>query len=74
MIEVASRAGVIAIFAAIGFAIGFLAFLASPGIAEALMQVIPTLTLDPSVVFATITGAAGALISTVTVTAWARRT
>lgn len=70
----ASRAGVIAIFAAIGFGIGFLAFLASPTVAQTLMDVLPTLTLDPSIVFATITGAAGALISTVTVTAWAKRT
>lgn len=69
----ASRVGVIAIFATIGFAVGFLAFLASPAVAQALAAVLPTLTLDPSIVFATITGAVGALISTITVTAWAKR-
>lgn len=69
----ASRAGVVAIFAAIGFAVGFLAYLASPMVGQALLVLIPSLTVDPSIVFATITGAAGALVSTVTVTAWAKR-
>ncbi len=69
----ASRAGVIAIFAAIGFAVGFFAYLASPSVGQALLTVIPNLTVDPSIVFAAIAGAAGALVSTVTVTAWARR-
>lgn len=73
MIVVASRVGVIAAFAAVGFAIGFMAFLASPSVAQWLIEVLPTLTLDPGIVFATITGAAGALISTVTVTVWAKR-
>lgn len=69
----ASRAGVIAIFAAIGFAVGFFAYLASPAVGQALMTLIPALAIDPSIVFAMITGAAGALVSTVTVTAWARK-
>ncbi|MEM2139836.1 MAG: hypothetical protein QXJ74_00065 [Nitrososphaera sp.] len=69
----ASRAGVIAIFAMIGFAVGFFAYLASPVVGQALLALIPTLSVDPSIVFAMITGAAGALVSTVTVTAWARR-
>jgi hypothetical protein len=69
----ASRTGVIAIFAAIGFAVGFLAYLASPVVGQAIMALIPSLSIDPSIVFAMITGAAGALVSTVTVTAWARR-
>lgn len=69
----ASRAGVIAIFAAIGFAVGFFAYLASPVVGQAIMALIPTLQVDPSIVFAMITGAAGALVSTVTVTAWARK-
>ncbi len=69
----ASRTGVIAIFAAIGFAVGFLAYLASPTVGQALLVLIPSLAVDPSIVFAMITGAAGALISTVTVTAWAKR-
>jgi hypothetical protein len=37
------------------------------------MAAIPHLTVDPNIVFAAIAGAAGALVSTVTVTAWARR-
>ena len=69
----ASRTGVIAIFAAIGFAVGFLAYLASPVVGQAIVALIPSLSIDPSIVFAMITGAAGALVSTVTVTAWARR-
>ena len=71
--EMASRAGVIAIFAAIGFGIGFLAYLATPAVGTFLRDVLPTLTIDSSVVFATICGAAGAAISTITVTAWAKR-
>lgn len=69
----ATRTGVIAIFAAVGFTVGFLAFLASPVIGQALIEFLPMLAVDPTIVFATITGVAGALISTVTVTAWAKR-
>ncbi|MEW5840077.1 hypothetical protein [Nitrososphaera sp.] len=69
----ASRAGIIGIFAAVGFVVGFFAFLASPVIGKALVEWIPTLMVDPSIVFAAMTGAVGAAISTITVTAWARR-
>lgn len=69
----ASRTGVIALFAAIGFSVGFFAYLASPAVGHALMTIIPNLAVDPTIVFAAITGAAGALVSTVTVTAWAKR-
>ena len=69
----ASRAGVIAIFAAIGLGIGFLAYMATPAMGTFLRDVLPTLTVDSSVIFATICGGAGAAISTITVTAWAKR-
>ena len=69
----ASRAGVIAIFAAIGFGIGFLAYMATPAMGTFLRDILPTLTVDSSVIFATICGGAGAAISTITVTAWAKR-
>jgi hypothetical protein len=60
-------------FAAIGFGVGFMAFLASPAVSKALGQIIPQLALDQSIVFATICGAAGAAISTSIVSVWARR-
>jgi hypothetical protein len=69
----AVRTGIIAIIATIGFAVGFLAYIASPVIGQALLAVIPALMIDPSIVFAMITGAAGAIVSTVAMTAWARR-
>jgi hypothetical protein len=69
----ASRTAVLAIFGTVGFAIGFLAFLASPLIADALASILPELFVDKNIVFATITGAAGAAISTATVSMWARR-
>lgn len=69
----ASRAGIIGIFSAIGFAIGFLAFLASPAVGNWLATVLPNLVIDQSVVFATMSGAIGAVASTVIVTAWAKR-
>ncbi|MGH9991900.1 MAG: hypothetical protein ACREAZ_04555 [Nitrososphaera sp.] len=65
----ASRVTVLAIFGAVGFLIGFLTFLASPLIAAWL----PTIVLDEALVFATISGAAGAGISTTVVSMWARR-
>lgn len=64
-----SRITILAIFGAVGFSIGFLAFLASPLIAAWL----PTIVLDEAIVFATISGAAGAGISTTVVSMWARR-
>jgi len=67
----ASRTAVLAIFGTIGFAIGFIAFLASPIVADALASIWPQ--LDTTIVFAMITGAAGAAISTATVSVWAKR-
>jgi len=64
-----TRITILAIFGAIGFSIGFLAFLASPLIAAWL----PTIVVDEAIVFATISGAAGAGISTTVVSMWARR-
>ena len=52
-----SRTGILAIFGAIGFAIGFLAFLASPTVANALVSI---LHVDASIVFALVSGVAGA--------------
>jgi hypothetical protein len=69
----ASRAGIIGIFAAVGFAIGFMAYLAAPAVGQYLKEVWPMLMVEPSVIFATICGGAGAAISTITVTAWAKR-
>ena len=65
-----SRTGILAVFGAIGFAIGFLAFLASPTVAHALATI---LHIDANVVFALISGVAGAAISTSVITFWARR-
>ena len=64
-----TRIPVLAIFGTIGFAIGFLSFLAAPLIANWL----PTIVIDQALAFATISGAAGAAISTAIVSAWARR-
>ncbi len=69
----ASRTAVLAIFGTLGFAIGFIAFLASPAVANALASILPQLAVDKSIVFATISGAAGAAISTATVSVWAKR-
>ncbi|MDQ3836553.1 MAG: hypothetical protein M3270_06430 [Thermoproteota archaeon] len=65
-----SRTGILAIFGAVGFAVGFLAFLASPAVAHALSAI---LHVDASTVFALISGVAGAAISTSVITLWARR-
>ncbi len=65
-----SRTGILAIFGAIGFGIGFLAFLASPTVASALASI---LHVDASIAFALISGVAGATISTSVITLWARR-
>jgi hypothetical protein len=69
----ASRTAVLAIFGSIGFAIGFLAFLASPSVTEALAAILPQLAIDKSVVFAIVSGAAGAAISTTAVSMWAKK-
>lgn len=69
----ASRAMVLSAFGAIGFLIGFLAFLASSSMGEILAMILAQLVLDQSLVFATVSGAAGAAISTVVVSMWAKR-
>ena len=66
-----SRTGILAIFGAVGFAIGFLAFLASPTVAQALSTI---LHVDASIVFALVSGVAGAAISTSVINLWARKT
>jgi hypothetical protein len=66
-----SRAGIIGIFAAIGFAIGFMAYLVTPAVGQYLKEMWPM--LDQSIILAMICGGAGAAISTITVTAWAKR-
>ena len=65
----ATRTAVLAIFGSIGFAIGFLAFLATPLIASWL----PTIVVDQAIAFAAISGAAGAAISTTAVSMWAKK-
>ena len=69
----ASRAIALSIFGALGFTIGFLAFLASPAVGSALATLIPQLVVDQGVVFAMISGIAGAAISTTVVSVWAKR-
>jgi hypothetical protein len=64
-----ARIPVLAIFGTIGFAIGFLSFLAAPLIANWM----PTIVIDQALAFATVSGAAGAAISTAIVSVWARR-
>ena len=63
------RTSVLAIFGAIGFAIGSLSFLAAPLLAAWL----PTIIIDQALAFALISGAAGAAISTTVVSVWAKR-
>jgi hypothetical protein len=63
------RTIVLAIFGAIGFAIGSLSFLAAPLVANWM----PTIVIDQAVAFAMISGAAGAAISTTVVSVWAKR-
>jgi hypothetical protein len=67
----AARTIVLAIFGTIGFAIGFLSFLASPGVAAAFASILPQ--LDKSIAFALVSGIAGAAISTTVVSVWAKR-
>jgi hypothetical protein len=63
------RTAVLAIFGAIGFAIGALSFLAAPLVSAWL----PTIVIDQALAFALISGAAGAAISTTVVSVWAKR-
>mgnify|MGYP000747458996 CR=1 FL=1 len=59
----------------IGYAIGFIAYLAFPAIADALAALIPFLMrIDPRLVGATITGFATSLITVAGVAAWAKLT
>ena len=67
----ASRAGIIGMFAAVGFAIGFMAYLATPAVGQYLKEIWPM--LDQNIILAMMCGGAGAAISTITVTAWAKR-
>lgn len=64
-----ARIHILAIFGTIGFTIGFLTFLAAPLLASWL----PTIVIDQALAFATVSGAAGAAISTTVVSMWARR-
>jgi hypothetical protein len=68
-----SRTGVLAIFGAIGFAIGFLVFLATPAITDALAIILPQIIVDKGIAFAMVSGFAGAAISTTVVNVWAKR-
>ncbi|HEU4606108.1 MAG TPA: hypothetical protein VFS46_07715 [Nitrososphaera sp.] len=63
------RAIALAIFGAIGFAIGSLSFLAAPLVATW----VPTIVIDQAIAFAMVSGAAGAAISTTVVSMWAKR-
>jgi hypothetical protein len=64
-----SRTIGLAIFGAIGFAIGSLSFLAAP----LLSAWLPTIVIDQAAAFALISGAAGAAISTTVASMWAKR-
>ena len=68
-----SRTGVLAIFGAIGFAIGFLAFLATPAVTDALAIILPQIAVNKSIAFAMVSGFAGAAISTTVVNVWVKR-
>jgi hypothetical protein len=69
MMIVSSRMALTTLFAGVGFAIGFLVFLASP----VLLKALGGIALQQDIVFATISGFAGAVISTVVAMAWGRR-
>jgi hypothetical protein len=59
----------------IGYAVGFIAYLVFPALAEALATLIPFLmSIDPRLVGATITGLATSLITVAAVAAWAKLT
>jgi hypothetical protein len=59
----------------IGYAVGFIAYLVFPVLAEALATLIPFLmSIDPRLVGATITGLATSLITVAAVAAWAKLT
>ena len=57
----------------IGYAVGFIAYLAYPALADALAALIPFLmNIDSRLVGATITGLATSLITVAAVAAWAK--
>jgi hypothetical protein len=59
----------------IGYALGFIAYLAFPALADALAALIPLLvSIDPRLVGATVTGLATSLITVAAVAAWAKLT
>jgi len=59
----------------VGYAVGFIAYLAYPALAEALASLIPFLmSIDSRLVGATITGLASSLITVGAVAAWAKLT
>jgi len=59
----------------IGYALGFIAYLAFPALADALAALVPFLmSIDPRLVGATITGLATSLITVAAVAAWAKLT
>jgi hypothetical protein len=68
-----SRVGINALIGLAGFAIGFLAYLASPSLTAALREIIPAVMLDKAVAFAMVSGALGSLISVSLVSVWAKR-
>jgi hypothetical protein len=69
----ASRATLLTLFGSVGFVLGFVAFFASTSLGSFLAYILPHIVIDQSLVFATVSGAAGAGISTAIVSAWAKR-
>ena len=70
---VSTRALGLFVFAVVGYAIGFGAFIILPALAQALAMAWPKV-IDQNLVYASISGAAGSVISTMTVSVWSRRT
>lgn len=70
---VSTRALGLFVFAVIGYAIGFGAFIILPALGQALALAWPKV-IDQNLVYASISGAAGSVISTMTVSVWSRRT
>jgi hypothetical protein len=68
----ASRILGLALFALIGYGIGFGAFLVLPALGQALVAAWPKV-IDQNMVYASISGAVGSIISTMTVSVWSKR-
>lgn len=68
----ASRILGLLLFAVVGYAIGFGAFLILPALGQALLAAWPKV-VDQNMVYASISGAVGSVISTMTVSAWSKR-